>query len=454
MSSDVLKLLRYNTGNDKKVFIELKNKFNAVIFNATIVAHSGAAVADLVSVHQKQYIIDPQTHIFQHNIKALLSKTTNDDSNPKIKKSIAKYLDELPESLNSIITNDQRPLEPKDILPFIDELSKNVYKFETEYINKFIEEKEYDKYLEFANVRPEPNKIIAPYFMLKKEFSIEENENWLEINKECLKTFISNNSKNYTVAAQLVIEKDILKNKNLLEKIKDTYNIDGFEYLFVWIDDFSSFTANRELRGAFKNLLIAINSIGKKMVMAYGGYDSILLCNPDIKNRIYGVAQSVGYGESRSVTPVGGGFPVNKYYFLPLHQRLRFDEAARHLSMLGYFDKIKSNEEYANDYHKIICDCKQCHEIIDKNINNFKIYNESIPFIIKSRHGDIARYRPTTDATLITAKHFLYCKAQEWEDVNKKDLKDLITDLKSNYSKYVNDIGFESINEWCDIYAK
>ena len=83
-----LKLLRYNTGNDKKAFVESKKYFDAVIFNATIVAYSGPSVADLVSVHKNQYIIDPQTHIFQHDISAILSKDKKE-----IKKSVAKYLD-------------------------------------------------------------------------------------------------------------------------------------------------------------------------------------------------------------------------------------------------------------------------------------------------------------------------------------------------------------------------
>lgn len=47
---DVIRMLRYNTGMDKKAFVKFKNDFDAVIviFNATIVAYSGAAVADLV----------------------------------------------------------------------------------------------------------------------------------------------------------------------------------------------------------------------------------------------------------------------------------------------------------------------------------------------------------------------------------------------------------------------
>lgn len=83
-----IKLLRYNTGNDKKAFVKFKNNFDAVIFNATIVAYSGSSIADLVSVHKSQYIIDPQTYIFQHSISAIQNKEKTG-----IKKSVQKYLD-------------------------------------------------------------------------------------------------------------------------------------------------------------------------------------------------------------------------------------------------------------------------------------------------------------------------------------------------------------------------
>ena len=35
-----IKLLRYNTGNDKKVFLQFKDDFDAVIFNASLVVCS------------------------------------------------------------------------------------------------------------------------------------------------------------------------------------------------------------------------------------------------------------------------------------------------------------------------------------------------------------------------------------------------------------------------------
>lgn len=442
-----LKLLRYNTGNDKKAFVEFKEYFDAVIFNATIVAYSGASVADLVSVHKNQYIIDPQTHIFQHDLSAILSKDKKE-----IKKSVAKYLEELPDSIKSILVSG-RILSPDDIELNIHELVRKVYAFEIEYVSKYIHDKEYDKYLEYAGIGPEPKLVVAPYFMLKEDYNKDQIQNWMSINKQCLHEFIATNEDTYDVAAQLVIDKSLLLDQNLLNLIRSTYSEESFKYIFLWIDNLDTFVASDDIRKGFYDLLECLNLMDLKPIMAYGGFDSIFLCNTNIKNRLYGVAQSVGYGEARNITPVGGGMPTNKYYFSPIHRRLKFDDAANILYRLGYFSQQKSNSEYAKDYYTNICDCRQCHEVIKNDINNFNEYNDSIPFIVKGRYGDISRNRPTTNANLISANHFLFCKIKEWEEANSLPLNDLKERLLENYSIYCSE-KLETMKSWCDIYAR
>ena len=72
----IYKLIRYNTGTDKKLFTEFADDFDAVVMNATIVAYSGSAMADLVSIYKDNYIIDPQTYILQQDIETLKSSTS------------------------------------------------------------------------------------------------------------------------------------------------------------------------------------------------------------------------------------------------------------------------------------------------------------------------------------------------------------------------------------------
>ena len=134
-----IKMLRYNTGTDKKAFVQFKKNFDAAIFNATIVAYSGASVADLISMHAHKYIIDPQTHIFQQDIAAI----TSDAKNPQkpIKKSVQKYLEQLPNALTKITVEEKRPLTPTEIEAHINELVDAVYNFETKFVFQYIQKK-------------------------------------------------------------------------------------------------------------------------------------------------------------------------------------------------------------------------------------------------------------------------------------------------------------------------
>jgi len=449
---DTLRIIRYNTGTDKKVFIHFKQDFDAVIFNSTIVAHSGASIADLVSMHKRKYIIDPQTHIFQQEITAI---TKNNKPNGDIKSSVYKYLLELPEGLSNITIQQRRSLDWDEIATYIDPLVKSVYEFQTNFVFKHTAKKDYNKYLKFAHIEPEPLLVIAPYFMLKGTYSEEEIDYWLKLNYDSLQKTIEINEEqevHYPIAAQLVIEKEILISNDFINKVRSTYECEGYEYIFLWIDDFNSFESDYKYITAFSKLLSVLNTIGKKPIMAYGGYESIILCNAESPFRLYGVAQSVGYGEYRPITPVGGGFPANKYYFRPLHKRMNFDEASAILASQGYFSKIKSEKEYADEYYNFICDCEQCHEVIGQDINNFVKFNESIPFEIQMKNGIISRNRPTTYAELIASFHFLYCKVYEWNQVYTRTFDSLINELIKNYKLYLPKKA-QQIAEWCDVYG-
>ncbi len=442
--TDNLKLLRYNTGTDKKVLVKFKDHFSAVVFNATIVAYSKSAVADLVAVHKNKYIIDPQTHIYQQDIKAV--QTESKAGQLVIKKSIDQYLSELPLKLKNEFISSGGKLSSRVIFDSLDELVDCVYDFSSNYVNKYIAKKEYDKYLSFANVGPSPAAIIAPYFMLKSSYSEEEIDKWLELNCVCAEKTIEKNRDKYFIGIQIVLDKGVLEQQKIVEKIKQYYRQVKAKYAFVWIDDFNIFDATVLQQKQFKALLEALTEIELKPVMAYGGYDAIILCNKDLPYRMYGVAQSVGYGETRPVTPVGGGLPVNKYYFLPLHSRLPLGNVISILTNEGYFstDKKRASELF----YEHICSCKQCRDIIVEDINNFKKYNESSDYTM--RNG-IKRNRPTSDASLIAAFHFMHSKIREWKDVENLPFDELKKELLDGYAKYYPS-QIQHLQDWCRIY--
>lgn len=459
----VYRLIRYNTGTDKKLFTEFANDFDAVIMNATIAAYSGSAMADLVSIYKDNYIIDPQTYILQQDIETLKSSTSKKGG---IKKSITQYLKELPEVFMQTLF-EQKEIPFNIINKNIELLVQKVGKFELEYINSFIRAKEYNKYLDFISEvvgsenigKPQPKLLIAPYFMLKQTYSTQDIKKWMHLNHVALDIFTNTfKSKGYPIAAQLVLDEEILDNLDIqsevIDYILDAYRNSIAEYLFVWVDNFSPLESDIKRSKAFALLIKELNKIGKKPIMSYGGYDAILLCHKDSPTRFYGVAQSVGYGEKRQITPVGGGLPVNKYYFPPTHQRLKTEDVSHILSANGYFDKRKSKKERSYNFYAEICSCPQCRDIIGDDFDNFYKYNLSIAFTMKN---GISRNRPTQEALDVAARHFLFNKKREWDDIMCEKFTDLLRQYKEGieyYSNLYNKDLYTHLLEWIKNYAQ
>jgi hypothetical protein len=463
--TQTVKLIRYNTGTDKKLFTEFAPSFDAVLLNATIAAYSGSAMADLVSIYKDRYIIDPQTHILQQERAILCSDPKRGD----IKKSILKYLERLPKVFLESIQGGSL-VSVQLVSQNLDALLTGVGDFQLNYITSFIKEKDYNKYLEFINeeeekeqqvVDPQPKMLVAPYFMLKDSFSNQERIDWLSLNRRAIDKFVTEyTSKGYDIAGQFVIEKGILEDiaddsTSMLQAIIDTYTGANIDYLFLWVDDFSPVDDEDKYTVPFAKLIKALNGAGMKPIMSYGGYDSILLCHTNSPTKLYGVAQSVGYGEQRQITPVGGGIPINKYYFPPTHQRLKLEDMTKVLSAFGFFDEKKTKKARAVQFYTDICGCVQCKSIIREDINNFMFFNESKPFIMKKT--GISRNRATQDALEIAARHFLYCKITEWDSLETAKFDDLVADYKSKsamYGRYYDRSFSSRVIVWADNYAK
>ncbi len=460
--TECYKLIRYNTGTDKKLFTEFAKDYDAVIMNATIAAYSGSAMADLVSIYKDSYIIDPQTYILQQNIETLKSTTSKKEG---IKKSIVQYLKQLPEVfLQSLNTNGN--IDFSIIEENIDQLVQSVGDFQLLYIKSFIKKKEYNKYLEFISEAsdanfikdPQPKLLIAPYFMIKSSYGQDYISKWMGLNQRALNTFIAKFSQyNYPIAAQLVLEKGALEKleaSQQLDMIVNSYQNEVFDYIFIWVDDFSPIESDISISRTFANLIKKLNAIGKKPIISYGGYDSIILCHKDSPTRLYGVAQSVGYGEKRQITPVGGGLPVNKFYFPPTHQRLNTEQVSQILFANGYFDSKKTKKIRAEEFYAHICSCDQCQDIIKEDFDNFYKYNMSTPFTM--RNG-INRNRPTQEALDIAARHFLYNKRMEWQEISREEFATLIDKYKLNidkYGRYYDRNLYSHVNKWIENYAK
>lgn len=419
-------LLRYGTHSEKDIFTlpSEENDYDEVVLNANMVAYTPKAMSAFVLRLDRPFIIDPQTHVFQHDFQYLLSK----NGNPKqsVSNLAEKYGGQIKEAFFADMSIDPNTFsDPKER----DFLVRNVVDFQKNTLTETITQGAAADYVTFALDEPgsklskdhiTPQTIIAPYFFLD-----ERTQDVLQINIDLANhTHEVGKSEGFNVGAELVISKSLLRNDVYRKKVIDEYAKLAFETIFIWIDEFDETVVGVDDLSAFKDLVTNLSLKGKKVVNLYGGYFSLLLSKID--NGLVGVCHGMEYGESRKVVPVSGGLPKAKYYFPPLHIRMKAESYARTIEhKKGWRDLGAKDDSFARE----VCDCKSC-EDPDQFI-------ETITFEIKSKKGVKRRGETsTTAAKRHSLKHYLINKTREYDLVRKNELTVLLEDLRKSLANY------------------
>ena len=335
INEKTIHILRYGTVAEKNHLRKAFSAYDYLSINGNTAAFVSNAIAGFIvekffSNKKKGYFIDPITYAFQGNIDLLFSKSKNPNKN-NIKKSIKKLIEIYGLSLEKI--ENRIPIVPKDFDLNINKKTfvERILSFQFNLVYDHINKHGLQKYLNY--VAPEisknlpqfrPKFLIAPYFYL--DLQSPDWKKWLDLNVEFVKLAIEKTNQNYKIPifAQIVISKSLLCDNDSLEVVIKTYsqlNCDGFT---IWIDDFNEQETSSDVLLKFVKLLRGLNN--KPVYNMYGGYFSILLTHKSV-GLLSGVSHGLEYGESRMVYPVGGGIPVSKYYFFPIHQRLDFTKA-------------------------------------------------------------------------------------------------------------------------------
>ena len=172
----------------------------------------------------------------------------------------------------------------------------------------------------------------------------------------------------------------------------------------VWFDQFDEHEATTELLKRVKEVARHFAQRDIRLFNAYGGYFSTVLSKLGL---LGGVCHGPEYGESRSVTPVGGGIPVSKFYFPQLHQRLPFAQALRIAQRIG---GLGSRDRYM----QVVCSCPECKEHVNNPARDFGIYGdfEETRFVRRGTVVSMAYPRPETQEHC--TRHYLWNKHFEF----------------------------------------
>ena len=422
-------IMRYGAHPEKEFFKSPFDKvYDGVLLNANTVAYSTRGITEFLTQNSKKpFCIDPLVHAFGHN-PIHISKNKNEDT-IEVKaafKSLARYYGE---PILSVL--GKRALKPEDFTTkIIEGFCKRVIDFQKNVISNQVSDSEEDKYISVQNQTP--CLVIAPYFYMSAttfDFWIERNKSFIDRSVEI--------EKDLPVFGHILISKDAFFDDDLRTKLIEKYAATKAPGFMLWIGSFSEHAATESELRKYKRFVSELSKNGRKIISLYGGYFSIILQ----KAGLYGITHGPGYGESREVTPVGGGLPKPKFYFPSLHERLAFREV---LFAIRHIAKWTSAEQYYNN----VCTCECCKKIVKNDIANFSKYGESKSGI---RKDGIAFEYQTTQAKILNTTHYLLRKDKEFKYVVEKNLEEIRKDLNSSSKQYQDYFGIERVghlNNW------
>lgn len=463
-------IIRYGTVAEKIHLEKAISSYDYLSINGNSAAYVSSAIAKFIvekffSKPEKGYFIDPITYAFQSNIELLWSKskTTGEIS---LKKSIKKLIE-----VYGFPANKAEFRKPISVADFDDKITDvfcdNVLSFQYDLVYKHIEQNDLQKYLDYITTNQtknipqlRPKFLIAPYFYL--DSNNMDFEKWLELNTRFLKLSTlkaAEKFNNIDVFGQIVIEKSSLLDNDIIAKIVNAYrgiNCAGFT---IWIDDLNEHEASKEELEGFVNFLYQMKEVNSKPILnMYGGYFSILLAHKDL-GLLSGVAHGLEYGESRKVYPVGGGIPVSKYYYYPLHQRMDFTKAFYLLEHANIVDLRKDNWGTTEKYFSEICKCEQCKKIMGNEMINFVEFESREFYEIKRKDQVLRRKKASSDTKKNCLYHYLLCKKIEFVSLSKFSINNLLKKLYVAGLSYgdcmsvkENELDYTSI--WRDVLTK
>jgi hypothetical protein len=377
--------------------------------NANVVAHTPASIYKMlfVSFPDRNMFIDPQTYIVQLDPLKYYSteKIVNGEKVTQFKNSVQTLLTEYGEPVSRIL-NDMQRLEALELENSIGELTKNVIRFQKDFLFNSYKSKEVDDgYDDYSDYKDYDEKIIEPQYFIPPYFFLTLDEaNWLNLNvraiQEALKIVMPEK-----IAAEIVMEKQVLFSDTLVNDIAKAYNsIDEIETLFIWIDDFNETEVSSNYLRKYINFLEKFKN--KKIINLYGGHFSLLLCKEGIMK---GFCHGPGYGEYRGVKPVGGGIPTAKYYLPQISNRIDFELAK---SVLQKKDLL--NKRY---FHEV-CDCQTCKQLLSPVPDEEKFYEYGN---YKEPRSKDKRPMPTEDTLRYNQLHYLLRRLSDIKKINLRD---------------------------------
>ena len=449
MKEKPIHILRYGTVAEKMHLEKALGAYDYLSINGNTAAYVSNAISQFIvekffSKPEKGFFIDPITYAFQTSSKVntieLLYNKKKDTDEKTLKKSIEKLIEKYGGPALKI--KDGETILPTDFLNAntFNLFCENVLSFQYSLIAQHIQDNDLEKYITYVskNDLPQlhPKFLIAPYFYINAD-DIDVKE-WINLNTKFIDKATSLSAEKFNncpIFGQLTINKNIFQNKDLLSYVINEYNKLNLSGLTIWVDDLNEHEATSEELCSFTALLKNLNC--KTKYNMYGGYFSILLTHKKI-GLLNGVSHGLEYGESRKVYPVGGGLPVSKYYFFPIHKRMDFTDSFYMLEGVGVINSTATNWGDTSRYYNEICKCDQCKTVLRNEMINFIDFESREFYDIKRKNQVLRRKKASSDTKQNCLYHYLLCKMREFKSIEKDKMEELNSQLLIQYNNFKN----------------
>ena len=461
----VVHILRYGTVAEKVHLEKAISAYDYLSINGNTAAYVSSAISKFIvakffSKPEKGFFIDPITYAFQNNIKLLwtTSKTTGERS---IKKSVQKLLEIYKGPVYKVRTGSPVTINDFSSPDVKESFCRSVLSFQYNLVYDHIQQNDLQKYLDYVDAghskniaQLRPKFLIAPYFYVDNQDPLWEE--WLSLNIHFAKISKQMSEHEYNEApvfCQIVISKALLLDDAAISEVVSAYKQVECDGYTIWVDDLNEHNAEYSELYGFMHLLEGLQ--GKPVYNMYGGFFSILLTHKSV-NLLKGVSHGLEYGESRKVYPVGGGIPVSKYYYYPLHQRIDFTKAFYLLANSGVIDIRKENWGSSKQYFEEICRCEQCKKLLQDDMINFVEFESQDFYEVHTKNQVIRRKKASSDTKANCLYHYLLCKKTEFRLMKTVALSKILQDLESDREEYVKwgavtAAELKYIEVWCQL---
>lgn len=358
-------IVRYGTAGDQQHLVDdILNTYDELLINARMVAHMRAGLTSFLlhRARNKRYLIDPETHAFQHALEHI--ESTDDKGNTSIKRSIRSLAQAYGAPITTRVIEKSSPVLPSD---FSDDAARRAFcncvlSYEREALAQEATDAPAAKYYKYRALKDggdtpnfQPAALIAPYFYL----SATTLDDWLRVNQACARdSQVIAQQANLPLAVEVCISKEILMDPALVDRVVTAYHAldPAPDYFLLWIDDFAEHLTSESALLAFVDL---VARLGQKapVIDLFGGFFAVAAMRSGHLPTLAAVCHGLEYGEHRSVIPVGGGVPVSKFYFPSLHVRLVFRQA---LLVAEAMDALDARQAYLDK----VCECAECQTVI------------------------------------------------------------------------------------------